>query len=139
MPLLIWNDEYNLGVSPIDEQHQGLLSLVNRLHEALAVGESRSHLGEIFEALKKYVQEHFHAEEELMHQSQFPGRQEHLQAHAGFCEKVDQLFLQFLHSASFLIGIELMRFLREWIEQHLQEADQAYILHLKAQQGAVSA
>lgn len=133
MPLLLWNEEFNLGHGAIDAQHQGLLGLINQLHEALSMGESRSVLSEIFGSLKAYAKEHFHAEEELMQISQFPGRQEHLQLHARFAEKVDHLFLQFLQSASFIIGIELLRFLREWVEEHVQEADQAYMLHLQAQ------
>ncbi len=139
MPLLTWNEEYNLGHHAIDEQHQGLLTLINKLHEALAIGESRSVLSEIFDGLKRYVREHFSMEEELMRNTQFPGREAHLREHASFCEKVDQMFLHFLQSASFLIGIELMRFLSAWVEEHMQQADQVYMLHLRSQQKAVLA
>ena len=36
----VWRDEYKVGIVKIDGQHQGLVALLNQLHEAVLDGKA---------------------------------------------------------------------------------------------------
>ena len=59
MAPLEWTDSYSAGNAHLDEQHKGLIALINRLDDA-------SMTGPVLDRLQDYVDEHFRDEERLM-------------------------------------------------------------------------
>ncbi|WP_419799878.1 hemerythrin domain-containing protein [Terasakiella sp.] len=61
MTRLVWSDEYSVGDTEIDRQHQEIFSLIDRLDDQ---DMDASAMSVTFEKLDIYVREHFADEEE---------------------------------------------------------------------------
>jgi hemerythrin len=49
--LLAWKPEYSVGVSELDQQHKGLVAMMNELHDAMMQGKGSEVLGGILKRL----------------------------------------------------------------------------------------
>ena len=58
-----WNDNFETGVELIDEQHQQLVDILNKLAVHLANRTGEITLNEIFNELVDYTDYHFKTEE----------------------------------------------------------------------------
>ena len=126
MPLLSWNENLSVKITSIDDQHKRLIDLINQLQDAMSSGDSRSVLGEIFDGLLNYTIEHFKFEQNLFETHGFPGTEEHLKEHDQFTQKVSDLHKQFVGSSNFMIGVDVMKFLTDWLVNHIQGVDKGY-------------
>ena len=130
MPLLTWNDNLSVNILSIDDQHKKLINMINQLQDAMSSGDSRSVLGEIFDGLLKYCVEHFEYEKRLMTEHGYPGLADHLKEHDAFAQKVTDMHKQFVGSSNFMIGVDVMKFLTDWLVNHIQGVDKGYSDHL---------
>ena len=55
-----WRKKYEVGIDEIDRQHRELLALIQQLHEAVTIGNSRDAVSSAMDILEKRIQEHFH-------------------------------------------------------------------------------
>lgn len=88
MPTLKWKTEFNVNVRQIDEQHERLAGLVDRLGQA---GLDRSDIGavqRILTELIEFTREHFATEERLMLKHAYPGYSEHKAEHELLLDKL---------------------------------------------------
>jgi len=121
-PSPLWRDEYAIGVPRIDEQHQLLFSLIDRLEHALS---QRRVIVEICLALKElesYVYFHFAEEERLMSEQNYPRFAAHKLQHQGFERQIAQAWGTVRDNA-FLAGLSLIKFLRAWLKSHILRED----------------
>ncbi len=125
MAFIDWSAEYDVGVNLFNKQHQGLVALVNKLHEAMLEGKSRSVMSSILDDLIKYTAEHFSSEEEYFHKHHYPLDAEHTQQHQALTDQVIK-FKQDYESGQTTIGVPLLDFLRKWLVEHIQGADMKY-------------
>src|SRR5271167_4548385 len=88
VPFMAWKDSWIVGVQEIDAQHKNLVSLLNKLHQAMTQGEGKDALGSILDSLVSYTKAHFAAEERLMQQSGYPDFIAHKREHTSLAEKV---------------------------------------------------
>lgn len=130
MGLLTWNENLSVSIPSIDEQHKVLIGMINNLQDAMSSGDSRSVLGDIFDGLLDYTQKHFDYEKQLMQEHGYPETDAHLAEHEGFTEKVKDLHKQFVTSSNFMIGVDVMKFLTDWLVNHIQGVDKEYSSHL---------
>ena len=122
MGLIIWGDAYEISVSEIDDQHKGLVEIINSLHEAISKGETNNVLTTIIPNLVKYTQVHFATEEKYMAKYHYPESGEHITEHQQFVEKVSQL-VQELNSGEKILNISLFTFLKDWLLRHIAYTD----------------
>ena len=118
--LLVWSEDYRVGVDDIDDQHRELFNLVNRLRGAVAEGGDG--LRTVFEELERYTFKHFTDEEALMMASGYPGFVEHARSHARFVEFVARERQKFLDGT--VPGPGMLDFLNEWLVRHIERDDQ---------------
>ncbi len=119
-----WDDSLSVGVSFVDHQHRYLINLINRIHGAIEASNTE----EITEALldmKTYADVHFREEEQLMADAGYPGLGAHRRQHADFIRQTNA-FLDELENYPLAIGTETSMFLRTWLVEHIQVADQGY-------------
>jgi len=125
MSFIEWSDDYSVGVELFDQQHKGLVDLINKLHEAMSEGKSRTVMASILDDLVKYTVIHFTSEEELFHKHHYPLDQEHTQQHQALTEQV----LKFKHdfdNGQVMISVYVLDFLKKWLIEHIQGADMRY-------------
>lgn len=130
MSYIQWSNAYSVNIQKIDQQHQQLVSYINELHEAMSQGKSKQVLGEILGKLTKYTVEHFGLEEELMQEHHFPDFQLHKLAHKDFINKVSQAQKDF-ESGKFLISVDVLNYLKDWLISHIMGVDQNYAQFFK--------
>ena len=123
-PIASWRPDLSVNVAFIDKQHQFLINLINRVHDAIENADA----AEIVEALldmQQYTRVHFAEEEELMRKYDYPGLQNHIDLHRAFVEKTEQ-FLDELERNPLAVTTELSSYLMNWLMTHIQTVDADY-------------
>lgn len=78
---LEWNEEYRLGLSGIDQQHEHLFEIVGRIAKLDAVTSTKEDLSQILGELSSYMREHFTDEEVYMKHICYPELEYHSNLH----------------------------------------------------------
>lgn len=120
-----WTDDLGVRVKEIDDQHKKLIALINKLHDAMRAGEGKKALGETLQELAAYTVYHFQTEEKYMQQFKYPGYPVHKGAHTAFVKKVTD-FQKDFEENRLGVTIDLMNFLRDWVNNHIRETDKQY-------------
>ncbi|OIO02406.1 MAG: hypothetical protein AUJ49_06160 [Desulfovibrionaceae bacterium CG1_02_65_16] len=123
--LMTWTDELSVGVRLIDEQHKVLLGLINELHAGMRARKSDSVLVNVVERLKQYTVKHFAQEEELFERYGYPETAAHKEIHAKLVQQVLD-FENALKSGRAKVTMDIMRFLKDWLEKHIKGTDKKY-------------
>lgn len=114
-----WKREFEIGVEPIDAQHRELFARVGELLAAISAGRSDA-VGPAVQYLRRYVLDHFTAEQALMARSGYPKADAHAREHAAFASEL--LALETQHAAnprSPWLGSKLGVSLATWLRQHV--------------------
>ncbi|MDT8447620.1 MAG: bacteriohemerythrin [bacterium] len=119
MNTIQWESTFEIGVSSVDKQHKALVNLLNGLEVAMSYGDSRQVLGPLLEQFLDYAQRHFEVERALLVAGACPEIEVHQLAHHSFAVKARQLHHRFQFEADFLISVEAVRLLRDWLNHHL--------------------
>lgn len=77
MNVFVWQDGYRLDHDLVDDQHEKLFELANRM----ANSASKDDMVHNTMLLFSHVREHFSAEEQVMRDHHFPGLQQHIENH----------------------------------------------------------
>ena len=123
--LISWTDDLSVGVAIIDEQHKGLVDLINELNAAMRQRRSDAVLVGVLERLKLYTVKHFATEEEIFDKFGYPDAGSHKKAHRELVEKV-LAFEAELKSGRAKVTMEIMRFLKDWLVGHIMGTDKRY-------------
>jgi hemerythrin len=134
MAFLAWQESYSVKVPELDQQHQRLVGMLNRLHDALRGGGDPAVAQKVVEELVLYTQHHFSAEERLMESCGYPELEEHRRKHRAMEAQV-HAFRQQIASGGVSAQLKLMTFLRDWLQKHILETDMRYSDHLSAHVG----
>jgi len=109
----------------IDEQHRKLVGLMNDLYRAMREKKGREVLEGILDELVDYTLVHFGVEERYMTEFDYPGLVAHKAAHKKFADRVVDFHREF-RAGQGNVTVELMRFLKDWLAEHIQKTDKAY-------------
>jgi hemerythrin len=124
-----WSPEYSVNIKTIDNQHQELVNMLNRLFIAVSVREGSKVIGGILEALRSYTRTHFSLEERLMQQANYADLEAHKEEHQKLIGQLDDLCLRHLTEDK-LIYFEMLRFLKTWLKEHIKGVDRKYSIAL---------
>ncbi len=125
MSYIEWNDTYSVKINEIDEQHKKLISLINELHNAMSKGKSKEILESILSGLVDYTVEHFSTEEKYMDKFNYPDSLMHKKEHQTFVRQVQE-YQEKLKDKNFLLSIQVMNFLKDWLLNHILGLDKKY-------------
>jgi hemerythrin len=120
-----WTPEYSVNIKTIDNQHQELVNMLNRLFVAVAQREGNNVIGGILEAFRSYTKTHFSLEERLMEQAQYPDLEAHKLEHQKLIGQLDELCRKHLTEDK-PIYFEVLRFLKTWLKEHISSEDTKY-------------
>ena len=139
--LLTWNDYLKTGIEIVDQQHRGLIDLVNETAAKLTSGEhlNAGEMKTLLGFLADYAATHFSTEETLM---ALGGVDEghinhHRQSHASFLRQVNEMGGELANGT--LTGHQLMDFLGNWLIYHMLGEDQQLSGLLHNASGATTA
>ena len=138
---LKWTDAMAMGIARVDEEHQRLLEIFNRIARAQGEAATQETVLACLDELDDYTRYHFPEEERLMrHWRLDPGhRTMHLQAHESFRGFLRQA-RAFAGEQTPEVTVELLAFLAQWLLQHVMEVDRRMAREIRAlQSGAMNA
>ena len=123
--MIHWDEKYSVGILSIDRQHKEIFAHLNQLLEVMKNGQADSVLPQIISDLERYAIQHFQKEEFFFQRFGYKGAAEHILEHQLFMEKIDD-FKSGMKTRKLSLSIELLQFLKEWIEHHIMVSDKAY-------------
>jgi len=127
MPAIVWTNDLNIGVPPIDTDHKLLVSLINQLDDAISGGEGRETVGSVINALLDYTEYHFKREESLMDACGYPDLEAHKRHHEQLCERVGEIRDRYVADKDSLADAEVLEFMRTWLTGHILGEDKKYM------------
>lgn len=132
MNTIQWAEGDSVGNKEIDRQHKELVSLTNKLFQAIL--EDRGYevvLGVLYE-LQQYAAYHFDYEEKLLIACDYPAIElkEHMDEHTNLKKQVNDFISEFSAYGDTL-DIKVFDFLRSWTDEHLSQTDMKYRDYLK--------
>jgi len=130
-----WKPQFSVQIPEIDTQHKRLFVLASELHNALQQGKGKTVLEQSLARLVDYTKTHFATEEQLMRRYNFPETALHKMQHDQLTAQVLDLQKKFREGQATL-GIELMMFLKNWLEQHIAGSDQKYGVFIRGKLAA---
>jgi hemerythrin len=125
MALINWDESLSVNVAEIDKQHKVLISLINELHDAMKAGKGKDALAKILHGLVSYTESHFQVEEKYFAQFSYPDALAHKKEHTAFVQKVSD-FKQGFDKGGMTVTIEVLYFLRDWLQSHIKGSDKKY-------------
>lgn len=124
-----WRTEYALGIDEIDEQHQRLIEIANRvyavLHDQWRLDKFNQIL-EVLDELKNYTVYHFTFEEAYMEKIGYKKRFSHAMEHNAFVEKLKTADLREIDDEQEKYLNDLLDFIAGWIVNHIMTTDKLY-------------
>jgi hemerythrin-like metal-binding protein len=122
-----WEPKYSVHVPIIDTQHRKLFDIVNGLIEDLESGAED--LLPPIRDMVDYLATHFHQEDIVMMEAQFPGYMKHKDDHQRFIRKVED-FLRAYQEGDKDLGTKMVLFMKDWLYNHTTKMDMLYADHL---------
>ncbi len=136
-----WDDSYSVEVPKADRQHQRLFDLINQLHESIAKDEPEATVDSVVDELDTiesvldelvdYASHHFSTEESYMLEYAYAAYASHKAAHEHFVQRVCTFQRDFEEGRA-LCSIEIIRFLKDWLENHIRTFDKQLGIFLSA-------
>jgi hemerythrin len=130
MALIQDGDYLHLGIPSIDAIHAEFADLVNRLAEANGV-----EFADLFAQLMTHTRAHFAAEEDLMRQTNFPGRREHISEHGRVLGEMERFAERLAAGKTIFARAYIEDRVPDWFAQHTRTLDYALAVHLHRAQG----
>ena len=124
--MLQWKEEYEVGVAEIDEQHQKLIDIANRVYELMRnelALDKYDQIVEILQELKEYTVYHFHFEEGLMQKAKYKKRFSHKILHQNFLAQVEAVDLSAVDENQDAYLVQIMDFIANWLIDHIVGED----------------
>lgn len=125
MPIISWKEEYSVGVIELDGHHKKLISMINELHLAMTSDRGQHMVKTIIGDMLDYAKMHFEIEEGYMRQAEYLGLLGHLREHENFVDKTQDLKHR-SEDGEFVLSLEVIQFLSDWLKHHILEADMKY-------------
>ena len=131
MGYIHWNDRFSVGVETIDQQHRGLLDIINKIIKSVDVGDEWQSTSVIIDSLVNYAYNHFAVEERYMMDADYPELISHIALHVDFIRKVFSMSRE-VHQNGAVSQQEILSFLGDWYNSHVLKIDREYMPYLAA-------
>ncbi len=125
---IVWNEENNIGIPILDEQHRGLVAAINSLYYFISNNVGELALEPAVSYLQHYMSIHFQTEEALMFEAGYPGLKEHAETHKMLLENAGMVTRRAKEEKKPEL---ILQFLKNWWIRHTRESDSGYTQHLR--------
>ncbi len=130
-----WSDRLDTGIIEIDHQHRSIADYINGLYDAKQTGDLDK-VGDVLSGLVDYTQNHFSFEEQLMEEAGYSFLRAHQRVHQLFINRVAEYRERFSKGED--ISDELLKLLKSWLGNHIEQEDRGYLSVVSAVTNNVS-
>ena len=141
MESFVWNKYYETEILTVDEQHQALVSIINKFGELLTNNNvSMDDVDKLVNKLVEYTVYHFAEEEGLMKSLELDKRhiEKHSKTHEIFLAEVNKIYSTVNTENLEQSATSFLKFLMHWLAYHILGMDQDMANQLKAIQSGIS-
>ncbi|MDD5330874.1 MAG: bacteriohemerythrin, partial [Sulfuricella sp.] len=137
MAIFEWNHSYDVGIEEVDEQHRGLVRMLNELDAAYADGVEGTVIQKLLGGLLEYTHYHFSTEEQLMQavDCDHDHYAAHKEEHEEFVRTVVKMASGFDGSDTTIVE-PLLDYLIKWLALHIMGSDKEMARLIAAKTGA---
>jgi hemerythrin-like metal-binding protein len=121
--LINWQPSYELGIPIIDEQHRGVVTIINSLFYGMQHKHAENILTSIISMIRDYTHIHFTLEEDFLMKCNFPDLDSHQLLHK---ELIGELFHTVRASSFERDPYKFMDFLKRWWIDHICNKDRQF-------------
>jgi hemerythrin len=122
MSLIEWNDDFNLGIEKVDNEHRALVALINALHEAVSSGAERAEIVQGISEIYSLVSAHFLREEAFMRETRYMAYAEHKEDHEVLLDDLREI-LEGVRAGGVYTESRLSADLQYWFSEHFKTHD----------------
>lgn len=130
MTLFKWDDAMSVGVKAMDDDHKKMMSLINRLYEAVKKNKESNVLESTFTELFAYIDRHIENEERLLKNAGFPKLPAHKKEHRACIKELRTIYAQYMADKERMLSLDLLAMLCSWWKKHVLVSDMKYKEHL---------
>lgn len=124
MSLMNWNEKLDVGVHEMNDEHKGLLDLMNKLYDISKQKAPFSSQLQVLNDLKNATVQHFEHEEAYMEKIGWESASSHKYIHKGLLESFSKHYDEAQKNSK--IPEEFFDFLKFWLAAHIQGIDKKY-------------
>lgn len=121
-----WSQDFELGISVIDEDHQMLFRTIRQIGEQIAEKRNAGVIEATIKSLGLYIEEHFDREERFMLRAGYPDFDEHKKQHDDFRDSVISLREFHAQHPEEVDAQKIVSFLEDWLLNHIAKVDRGY-------------
>ena len=125
MPLMNWDSSLDVGVDKMNDEHQQILSLMNRIYDAREAGQTGPDIIALLERLGQVTIDHFRDEEAYMEKIGYPGITSHKLIHKDLLDKFTA-FASEIKANGGEVPEKFLTFLKLWLSAHIRGIDMKY-------------
>jgi len=127
-----WTDKLACGIKIIDDQHKGLVNLVNEMFDHVSGNYVQEHdyFNRVIQEAVKYVRTHFATEEKILIATKFAGYTEHKKEHENFIRTIVDNIKEYESGNRYTLST-FTRFLKDWILSHIAFMDKQYFEYFR--------
>ena len=120
---IVWKPEYNLGIPIIDEQHRGIVTIINSLHYGAQSRYIKNILSPTIGMFRSYAVIHFQTEEFFLKTAEYPDAANHCLLHQEYTSKLAMIERECSIDKD---PRQLMGFVKKWWLGHICEEDMLF-------------
>jgi len=129
MASIVWTREMSVGVPELDDDHKGLLAVINELEVHTTSDASEEVVRRSLNWLLRYAQTHFAREQAVMRSCKFPMLSEHIEEHRDFINRMQETLASIDENKALAeaeAGEVLVTYLEKWWRNHILAEDMKY-------------
>ncbi len=126
MALIMWSDDYSVGIDCLDTDHISLVGIINQIDEANRYKADKAVISGLLKALIDHTRSHFQREEALLQSRGYSGLEEHKALHRDMADKLVRLREDYERGADAALSDDALEFLCTWFDEHVLEIDRRY-------------
>jgi hemerythrin-like metal-binding protein len=121
---IVWNKQNEVGIELIDEQHRGIVSIINTLYYMMREKANHQLLyPSISDTMRAYSKMHFITEEHFLERIAYKDIQNHKKIHEKLIFTIDKIERECARDNDIM---PLLEFLKHWWIGHINTEDKKY-------------
>lgn len=131
MPIMLWDQSLDVGVDPMNREHQEILDLMNRIYDARLQGREGLAVNQLVGQLGAVCARHFADEEAYMASIGYRELQSHKILHQNLLTRYTA-YAEAIKAANGVASDDFFNFLKFWLTSHIKGVDVKYGQHAAA-------
>lgn len=121
---LAWSEDMSTGFPDIDAQHMEWIARFNQFNDAIVEGKGVEAWTNNLLFFVRYTETHFRFEEDIMQQYHYSGKAPHIELHARFRSRIEEIMNMTWPEAPILKDMQLLQSeLSNWLQNHICKVD----------------